>query len=372
MKYSKILILFILATIVFAACQKDEPRVNFALRVADQYTGGNSKVYMEGSTPVFIEDEEVRINGETYLIDYRSGSPAVYDVAQSASGAYYAIYPSSWVNGSASATPSITFPDMQEYRMEDGHQVIENPMVAYSTSGSTLNFYNVASLAKVQITNNYGDSLKIKYVALYTDNTPLSGPGTIDYFKTDTAKVRLLSGITNVSIDCSELPALANGETKEVTFALPPIKNVVLYVDVYMTSTNENTKYYFTKKTANGKTIGRNEMGVIKVTLNNGSGPNDVKTCDLFWGSGSSTDDPFIIMDANDLKNLKNNITKSSYNASGIYYLQTANIDLTGQTGWTGIGDNSTPFKANYDGSGAWVKININDLGSTMPQPSTL
>lgn len=378
MKYSKILILFILATIVFAACQKDEPRVNFALCVADQYTGGNGKVYIdnESNKPRFYEDEAVRINGETYLIDYRSGSPAVYDVAQSASGAYYAIYPSSWVNGSASATPSIIFPDMQEYRMEDGHQVIENPMVAYSTSGSTLNFYNVAALVTVKITNSYGSPLKVKYVSLYSDNTPLSGTATIDGITTPTPSVRITKGITNVSIDCKDL-LIPSCSTQYVTFAVPPIDNIPLYVDVYLTDNAGNTKYSYTKNTyehnpedsasnQNKKTIHRSEIGVIPVDLHPGTGLGDTKECGYFWGGGSSEADPYIIMDKDDLGLLRALVANNNttYNNSGVYYLQTAHIDLSDSTEWTGIGTPNNAFKANYDGSNAWVKLNIRSVGS--------
>lgn len=364
----------LLMVLLFSACQKDEPRVSFGLQVADRYNGGDSKVYMDGYKPQFISNEAIKINGETYLIDIRGGSPAVYDVAKA--NDYYAIYPASWVNGNASSA-SITFPNMQTYKYDEtlGEQIIENPMVAYANSnGETLRFYNVASLAKVQIKNEYGSPLKVKYVALYTDDTPLSGPATIKYFNTDTAKISLSSGITNVSIDCSDLPTLANGETKEVTFALPPIKNVVLYVDVYMTSADdeETTKYSFTKKTANGKTIGRNEMGVIKVTLSN-TGTDAVKTCGLFWGSGTSEADPFIIMNKTDLIHFKDCINNDEtydngtkyYNATGTYYLQTANIDLSDEYSWPGIGTSAHPFIANYDGSNTSITLNI--TGVTAP-----
>lgn len=362
----------LIVVLLFSACQKDEPRVSFGLQVADRYNGGESKVYMDGYKPKFIENEAVKINGETYLIDIRGGSPAVYDVAPA--GEYYAVYPASWVNGNASSTPSITFPDMQKYIYDEtlGEQIIENPMVAYANSnGGTLEFHNVASLAKVQIKNDYGSPLKIKYVALYTDDTPLSGPGTIKYFNTDTAKISLSSGITNVSIDCSDLPTLLNGATKEVTFALPPIKNVVLYVDVYMTSADEEetTKYSFTKETAQGKTIGRNEMGVIKVTLSN-TGTDAVKTCGLFWGSGASEADPFIIMNKADLIRFKDCINNDEtydngtkhYNAAGTYYLQTANIDLSDEYLWPGIGTSAHPFLANYDGSNTSITLNITNV----------
>lgn len=362
-------ILLVLSFVFVVSCQKDDSRgrVSFGLRVADKYDGGNSKVYMEGSTPVFIEDEEVLINGETYLIDHRSGSAAVYDVAES--DQYYAIYPASWVSGSASAEPSISFPDMQKWREDgNGHQVVENPMVAYTTEdGSTLNFHNVAALAKVHITNHYGSAFNIKYVSLYADDISsggayLSGNGTITGIKTATPSVSITSGITNVSIDCSDMESLANGDEVDISLALPPISNVKLWVDVYMEDGSKN-KYSFTKSTTSGKTIGRNQMGTINVELSN-SGADAVNACGLFWGTGVSVDDPFIIMDVDDLKHLKANVSSSTYNASTVYYLQTANIDLSEESDWLGIGTSAKPFVAHYDGSEAWVKMNINDLES--------
>lgn len=361
--------LIALVLLSMAACQKDEDRgrISFGLRVVDRYDGGDSKIYMDGNTPRFIEDEKVRINGETYLIDFRSGSPTVYDVAEA--DAYYAIYPASWVNGNASAEPSIIFPDMQKYEIDatSGEQIVENPMVAYTTDdGATLNFHNVAALAKVHITNHYGSAFKIKYVSLYADDISsggayLSGNGTITGITGNSPSVSLTSGITNVSIDCSGMTLANNGEV-DVIFALPPITNVKLWVDVYMEDGSKN-KFSFTKPTTNGKTIGRNQMGVINVELLS-SGPDAVDPCGLFWGTGESVDNPFIIMDVDDLKHLKANVSSSTYNAPGVYYLQTANIDLSDETDWLGIGTSANPFVANYDGSDAWIKLNIGDLGT--------
>ncbi|MBQ6683144.1 MAG: hypothetical protein IJM74_03490 [Bacteroidales bacterium] len=352
--------------VLLSACNKDDEqeRVSFALSVADRYSS-DSKVWLNGYQPVFAEDEEVWINGETYLIDTRSGSTAVYDVAKA--GSYRAVFPASWVSGIKEGAPLVTFPDMQVYRTDGIHQLVENPMVAYASgSASTLNFYNVASLVTVNIHNGYGKALKIKYVAIYTDIAPLSGTASITGFAGNEPEISVEQGITNVSIDCSSTESLADGGTLPVTLAIPPInEGVKLYVDVYMTGVGDDAegkkKYSFTRDTRTNKTIARNQIGVINVNLANDEYTHE---CGLFWGSGNNEKDPYIIMDKTDLGLLRALVKNgdATYNDPGKHFLQTAHIDISDSTSWSGIGTSTHPFVANYDGSCASVKLGITSV----------
>ena len=67
--------------------------------------------------------------------------------------------------------------------------------------------------------------------------------------------------------------------------------------------------------------------------------------------SGSGTKkDPYRVSSASDLKKI------SSYlNKSGVCFLQTADISLSSENGWTPLGTESKPFKGVYDGGGHTV-----------------
>lgn len=368
MKRLIILSTVVFATILMSACQKDDGRgrVNFNLQIADRYGSGNSKIYLDGSQPKFIANEEIQINDEIYLIDDRNGEATVYDVAEA--DHYYAIFPASWVVGSASATPSITFPDMQTYKKDaSNNQIIESPMAAYAAgNASTLQFHNAAALATVVIKNTkLASSYNVKYVTIRSDNTFLSGVGIIDSITYGTPKIKLTSGSYNASIDCSGADAIGYGDSLIVTLAIPPVKNIKLYVDVLMTDGSDN-KYSFSNKTGSEKTIRRNERGFIRVNLDG----TNTKSNGYFWGNGDSPTDPYQIRtydDLNKLRELVNAGGNTDYNANDKYYIQIADINigendkLWGATGTThsyGIGySTSYPFKANYNGEGHTITL---------------
>lgn len=68
-------------------------------------------------------------------------------------------------------------------------------------------------------------------------------------------------------------------------------------------------------------------------------------TAASFSGSGSLTD-PYQIATATQLDNVRN------YLGMGLYFKLTADIDLSGYSNWTPIGDYNTPFQGTMDGNG--------------------
>ena len=371
MKKQPIYIAILFATLLMVACQKDDgrARVNFNLHIVDQYSSGNSKIHLEGSQPKFIANEEVQINDEFYLIDDRNGEASVYDVAEA--NHYYAFYPASWVQGNLSSSYTITFPDMQTYKEDaSNNQIIESPMAAYAAgNASTLQFHNAAALATVVIKNTIpASSYNVKYVTIRSDNTFLTGKGTIDSITFGTPKIKLASGSYNASIDCSATNSIGYGDSLILTLAIPPVKNIKLYVDVLMTDGSDN-KYSFSNKTGSEKTIRRNERGFIRVNLDG----ENTKSNGFFWGKGDSPTDPYQIRTYDDLSKLRDLVNaggNTDYNANNKYYLQIADINIgEHDVRWgansesykshCGIGYNTDkPFKAHYNGGGHSVTIN--------------
>lgn len=75
-------------------------------------------------------------------------------------------------------------------------------------------------------------------------------------------------------------------------------------------------------------------------------------------GSGTELD-PYQVTNASDLNDVRNDLTA--------YYIQTANIDLSGYSNWVPIGGSySTPFTGSYDGNGFTISnLTIDRSGET-------
>ena len=89
----------------------------------------------------------------------------------------------------------------------------------------------------------------------------------------------------------------------------------------------------------------------VKAAANDGSGRSATKEITItepsdFEGSGTKSD-PYLVKTADDLKNLSKYVSKS-----GLYFKQTADIDLSSYSPWTPVGNEDKPFKNNYDGGG--------------------
>lgn len=72
--------------------------------------------------------------------------------------------------------------------------------------------------------------------------------------------------------------------------------------------------------------------------------------------SGDSWEDAYVISSVEDLRTLQNRVN-SGEEAEGKYYVLNADIDLTSETNWSGIGD-IFPFRGHFDGRNHTVRIN--------------
>jgi hypothetical protein len=83
----------------------------------------------------------------------------------------------------------------------------------------------------------------------------------------------------------------------------------------------------------------------------------------IFSGGSGTSGDPYLIGNLADLQYLQAN---SSYWASGKYYKQTADIDISSISNWTPIGNRTTYFEGIYDGNSHTILgLKINDSQSS-------
>ena len=178
--------LFLLSFIVVAtamlatSCQKEEGTVTLGAEI-QKPVSGNAKVYIDDHTPCWHNGDEVFINNTAYPIMAATGSTARIENVVSAS-AYRAIFPASIVptgsDISSSNSIPVTLPFSQQYELVGSHQLVDVPMGAYITSGSTLQFYNLCSIVRVIVSNSLNRELQLSRIELQAQTAKLSGSGT--------------------------------------------------------------------------------------------------------------------------------------------------------------------------------------------------
>lgn len=186
--------LAVMATAVLSSCKKDSDTVTFRATISDLNSpASNSKTHIEVLTQEGADDEywvywnnndAVMINGAEYTValsNSNNASIAGVPVNEDEDGGYYAFYPASRATAStagAAAWPTqILLPQVQNYRAENGHQVIEAPMAAYCPNSQTnpsLNFKNLCALLKIQLPT----AMEVAYITVGSSK-PLWGVATI-------------------------------------------------------------------------------------------------------------------------------------------------------------------------------------------------
>ncbi|MBP5540885.1 MAG: hypothetical protein J6X88_04465 [Bacteroidales bacterium] len=180
-RFTKTLFIVLVAVaFVATGCKKESEYKTVTLGA--KIAANNSKVYIDGITPIWQTGDQVRVNGtdESHTItvsQIRGNTAKLENVPQSDDG-YYAIYPAEYATAFSGGQFAVTLPAFQEYTEVDGHQVVRAPMGAKTdTDGGSLTFHNLCSLLKVTVTA--GETLKISEIKVTAGTTNLSGSTSI-------------------------------------------------------------------------------------------------------------------------------------------------------------------------------------------------
>lgn len=326
------------AAMVFTACRKDDDNlVTLNVNLSD-YTGSNTKMYVDASRYThWTSGDQVDINGTTSPVDLSGEKAKITGVATAAS--YTAIYPASIVTG----TNTVTLPAEQTYSVDgSGNQIIAAPMAAYTT-GTTLAFENICALIKVDVTPN--TDLTMERIIVTSSSTNLCGSASIDFSGTPT--LGALSGSKTVTLTFDGSTTVSNGDTKTFYIYVPQFSSDIT-IDVQAYNVSSNYKYEW-KKTSSGASISPNSIGAVAAAPTN--------TAKYFFGTGTSAD-PYVIYNVNELKRVPVNST--------VYFKLMNDIDC-GNDSWSPIGtaSSSFSFKGTFDGNGNTITYKINDNTNT-------
>ncbi len=167
----------LMATFV-TGCKKEEGTVTLGAVIQNP---ADNKVYIDDHTPCWHNGDEVYINNTAYPVIAALGATARIENVVSSS-AYRAIFPASIIPDgtdiSNSSSIPVTLPATQLYELVGSHQLVDVPMGAYLTSGSTLQFHNLCSVVRVIVSNSLNRELPLRSIELQAQSAKLSGAGT--------------------------------------------------------------------------------------------------------------------------------------------------------------------------------------------------
>lgn len=182
MKKQYFLLTLVLVATAFMAtsCQKEKGTVTLGAEI-QRPADTDSKVYLSGNTPAWVNGDQVLINDAVYAVFAANYSSAQIENVTASSG-YRALYPANLVpegtDISSSSSIPITLPAVQTRLYQAGRLKMDIPMGAYLTNGSTLQFHNLCSIVRITISNSLNAGLTLGSIVMHAENACLSGAGT--------------------------------------------------------------------------------------------------------------------------------------------------------------------------------------------------
>ncbi len=182
MKKQYFLLTLVLVATAFMAtsCQKEKGTVTLGAEI-QRPADTDSKVYLSGNTPAWVNGDQVLINDAVYAVFAANYSSAQIENV-TASSSYRALYPANLVpegtDISSSSSIPITLPAVQTRLYQAGRLKMDIPMGAYLTNGSTLQFHNLCSIVRITISNSLNAGLTLGSIVMHAENACLSGAGT--------------------------------------------------------------------------------------------------------------------------------------------------------------------------------------------------
>lgn len=235
----KFLPIALMGMLILAGCKKDG-LVTF--RATTQPYDGVGKMYIENNYSCWENGDQVKINSSTATatVSTNTGNSYVELTGVAQAENYYAIYPASACAGTFGPGASITLPNVQEYRMENGRQILTAPMaaMAYDRDGDgnrVLRFQNLCLILKVHIEqkNNIIKAIRLVNPDSNSNPVPLSGSGTVTFDGTPALPtLNMVTPRYNVTLTMASGVNLNVSGGTDFYIAVPALANGVSF-DIY-------------------------------------------------------------------------------------------------------------------------------------------
>ena len=266
---------------MLTGCQKEKDFVTLKAVINQDtkaYIGSINGAYY----PFWNIGDRVRVNGVEYTLSQINQTYATIADVEAAT-TYYAVFPSSIVRtmNVSTGAATITVPTTQSYKKDtEGHQRVDMPMSA-STTGNVLQFKNLCSIVKVNVSNNipqnlsdntsnpdYGD-LEVERIVLETDHSfPISGLGTVDIEEGTLTMSGYVSNVILTGEYNNAMETIAPGDDHDFYIVVPPFSGTIT-----MSVETTTGKHY--KVSVAGATATASHMASITLTVDRLVGGGD-------------------------------------------------------------------------------------------------
>lgn len=210
-------------TMIFTGCKKEADTVTLGC-----YIDASSKTYIDGYTPMWNVGDRITVNGlrdnrALTAADINGNSAQIRNVQSSSS--YLAFYPYDLARNDLT---TVLLERIQKYKEDgSGHQIVEAPMAAYSTT-TTLTFHNLCGLLKVHFTNNSSQIINLSRITVSTtSSTYLCGYSNLNVRNSVVDPLAVSGGdyaYHSVTLNLNHLNVAA-GATKDFYIYLPAFEN---------------------------------------------------------------------------------------------------------------------------------------------------
>ena len=326
------------AAMVFTACRKDDDNlVTLNVNLSD-YTGSNTKMYVDASRYThWTSGDQVKINGTACPVDLSGSKAQIKGVTVNDNG-YSAVYPSSIATnyfGPTTTSFNVTLPTTQTYSVDgSGNQIISAPMFARCNKNeTTLTFQNLCSLLKVTVNNDRSEDIDMQSITVTSSSGKLSGVATISN-ATTTASFAMGTGATSYNYVTLNFTSetVAQGTSKDYYIVVPafPTSDITITIVATGAGTLELSK------TASDAVLSANAIV---------QGPTLALGGVEYIGTEAN---PYKINNLDDLVAFRTNVNGgNTYEGLFIKLMNDINCGST----WTPIGTMSNNFKGTFDGN---------------------
>lgn len=258
---------------LLSACQK-EP-IN-RLTLTSEGMGGGEKMTVSGLSSYWQTGDAVNINGEESSLTV-NGSQAYVDGEFSADN-YCIVFPSSIYQSRSGSTVTMNMPASYQYKTSGGRQVLDAPMAYWGTaSDGTVMMKHLTGALNVHITGPSG--ISIDRITIGTSQHRVMS-GEMQFNLSDIENIG--SSTTDGTGEHRTVQMFFDNEsfsTGTVQVPIPVLAGNVNFT-VKVEGHVEGTKHTFERTQSTGGHLGRAELGIVAVDLNEGQ-PN-VATSALF------------------------------------------------------------------------------------------
>ena len=171
-------ILCLAALAILVSCHKESDTVTLGATIEN--LAGTAKLYIDANrTPQWENSDPVWINGNgDYSVTLNGTTAQISNVVRDGNNHYLAVFPADMVaSGQTGATGSVSLILPREQQFQSSSQA-KVPMIAYTTTGRTLDFKNLCSLLKLTVRNSTANDITLSRITLTATNALLSGPVT--------------------------------------------------------------------------------------------------------------------------------------------------------------------------------------------------